>query len=114
MRQLRLRIRPQQTRNPNGRRKAVTEIRKRLSYNVIMYRFRLGLTQQGLADRCRWSESYIARIELGLVNLSLDNLEKLAVRLECTECDLCTKRDIDEINRVNRFKYRKRAAKWLA
>jgi transcriptional regulator with XRE-family HTH domain len=113
MRQLRLRLRLPPTRNAN-RRKASSELLQVIAYNAIMYRFRARLTQQELADQCGWQKEYIVRFELGLVNIMLAHLERIADALECTFEDLATERQIDKINKVNRVRYGKRAAQWLA
>jgi predicted transcriptional regulator len=79
-----------------------------------MYRFRNGLTQRDLAILCGWDKEYVVRIEYGLVNMPLAHIDKLVDTLECTLEDLLTSKNIDELNRINRFKQRKRAAKGLA
>jgi len=69
-------------------RKASPEIRWRLSTNVERLRQARGDTQQELAKRCGLSKTYIGNVEQGTVNISLANLEALAIGLRCSEEDL--------------------------
>jgi transcriptional regulator with XRE-family HTH domain len=69
-------------------RKASPEIRWRLSTNVKRLRHARGYTQHRLGKLCGLSETYISDVEQGTVNISLANLEALAIGLRCSEADL--------------------------
>ena len=45
------------------------------------------MSQQNLADLLGTDRQYIWRIEKGLVNLSLDYLDKIIIQLKCTHMD---------------------------
>ena len=64
------------------------EIRWRLSTNVKSRRRARGHTQKELAKICGLSKTYISDVEQGAVNISLTNLERLALGLCCSEEDL--------------------------
>ena len=53
-------------------------IRKVLGTHVKYYRFKIGYTQEQLAEKCDISPRYISDIENAKRNISLDNLEVLA------------------------------------
>jgi transcriptional regulator with XRE-family HTH domain len=61
---------------------------RQLSTNLKTLRRARGYTQQVLASRCGFRKSYISNVEQGTVNISLANLEALAVGLDCTAGDL--------------------------
>jgi transcriptional regulator with XRE-family HTH domain len=63
----------------------------RLGRNVRLHRQWLGLTQAELAERCGMPPSYVGAVEQGTVNITLANLERLAVGLNCWEADLLWK-----------------------
>ena len=69
-------------------RKASPEVRWRLSTNVKRLRHARGYTQQELLRLCGLSKAYISNVEQGVVNISLANLEVLAIGLRCCEADL--------------------------
>jgi len=72
----------------NQNRKASPEILWRLSTNLRKLRQARGYTQQELAKICGFSNSYIGNVEQGTVNITLANLETLAIGLGCAEEDL--------------------------
>jgi transcriptional regulator with XRE-family HTH domain len=72
----------------NQNRKASPEILWRLSTNLRQLRLARGYTQQELAKICGFSKSYIGNVEQGTVNITLANLETLAIGLNCAEEDL--------------------------
>lgn len=72
----------------NENRKASPELRWRLATNLKMLRKARGYTQQELARRSGLTRNYISNIEQETVNISLANLEALAIGLECSEVDL--------------------------
>ncbi len=58
------------------------------SKNIKNRRLQLGLTQQGLADRCRKTIRYINFLENSAQNITMDTLESIATALECKAVDL--------------------------
>jgi len=72
----------------NKNRKASPELRWRLATNLKKLREARGYTQQELARRSGLTRNYISNIEQETVNISLANLEALAVGLDCSEEDL--------------------------
>lgn len=48
----------------------------------------LGMSQEGLADRCGVHWTFLGQVERGMRNLSLHNLLKLADGLELDPCEL--------------------------
>lgn len=70
------------------KRKASSEILSVLATNLKKLREARGYTQQELARRCGFSNSYIGDIEQETVNITLANLEALAKGLECSAEDL--------------------------
>jgi transcriptional regulator with XRE-family HTH domain len=73
---------------PAGHRKPSTEICYRLADNLRRYRHYRGYTQHQLARQCGFSNSYIGDVEQGIVNITLANLEALAMGLRCGEDEL--------------------------
>lgn len=59
-----------------------------LGQRVKKYRRQLGLTMEEMAYRCGLHASYIALLEGGKRNPSLDTLEKVALGLDVQLCDL--------------------------
>ena len=59
-----------------------TEITKRFGDAVRKRRSELGISQEELAHRCNLHRTYIGDIERGERNVSLKNIEKLAVALQ--------------------------------
>ncbi len=51
---------------------------------VRKLRLKRGISQEELADRCRLHRTYISDIELGKRNLSLENIERIAISLNMT------------------------------
>jgi transcriptional regulator with XRE-family HTH domain len=62
--------------------------RRILAKKIKLLRFSRGWSQETLADLCGFSRSYIANIESGKHNLSLDNLERLAEAFEVPIAEL--------------------------
>jgi transcriptional regulator with XRE-family HTH domain len=56
-------------------------LREILATNLRRIRAGQGLSQEALADLCQIDRTYISGIERGLRNISIDNLERLAVAL---------------------------------
>jgi len=72
----------------NKNRKASPELRRRLATNLKHLRAARGYTQQELARLTGLTRNYISNIEQETVNISLANLEALAIGLGCSEADL--------------------------
>lgn len=64
------------------------EILARLSFNLKRLRRARAYTQHGLAARCGFPNSYVGDIEQENVNITLANLERLAIGLDCDLYDL--------------------------
>ncbi len=56
----------------------------RFGHAVRSKRLSLGLTQEELAEKAELHRTYIADIERGTRNVSLQNIEKLALALGCS------------------------------
>jgi transcriptional regulator with XRE-family HTH domain len=72
----------------NQNRKASPELRHRLAINLKKLREARGYTQMALARRSGINHGYISKVERELKNLTLANLEALAIALGCSEADL--------------------------
>ena len=57
-------------------------VRKVLSDNVKYYRFKIGLTQEELAEKCDVSPRYLSDIENSRGNIPIDTLEVIAYYLK--------------------------------
>ena len=68
-------------------------VREALGKNVRSLRKGQDLTQAGLAEKARLHRTYVADIERGARNVSLENIHKIADALEVSISELC--RDID-------------------
>jgi transcriptional regulator with XRE-family HTH domain len=64
------------------------DIRERFGFAVKMRREELGLTQEGLADKAGIHRTYLSDIERGSRNLSLINVERVAVALSLSLSEL--------------------------
>ena len=56
----------------------IPNIRKVLGANVKFYRYKLGYTQEQLAEKCDLSPRYISDIENHNGNIPIDTLENMA------------------------------------
>jgi transcriptional regulator with XRE-family HTH domain len=70
------------------KRKPSHEILWRLATNLKRLRQARGYTQHQLSRHCGFPNSYIGDIEQENVNITLANLEALAIGLSCSEIDL--------------------------
>ena len=61
-----------------------------LAANLRSSRKRLGISQEELADRAHVHRTYVGAVERGEVNLSIDNIPRLAVALGVLAADLLT------------------------
>ncbi len=69
-------------------REKAQSIRVRFGLAVRKRRQELSISQEELADRAELHRTYISDIERGRRNLSLDNIEKLALALELSLSEL--------------------------
>ena len=73
--------------NPNyskmGNRMQKSSLKEIVSQNIRAFRIEAGLTQQEVADRAGFKVSYVARLESGPQNISLEVLERIANGLKC-------------------------------
>ena len=60
------------------------DILTRYGQAVRKIRLERGISQEELADRCGLHRTYISDIELGKRNLSLENIEHIAISLNKT------------------------------
>ena len=61
---------------------AITTARLRFATNMRIARQQLGISQEELADRCGLHRTYIGSVERGERNISVDNMETIAIALE--------------------------------
>ncbi|HEX5736264.1 MAG TPA: helix-turn-helix transcriptional regulator [Blastocatellia bacterium] len=64
------------------KRKGTPKIKERFGLAVRKRRNELGISQEGLAERAGLHRTYVADIERGIRNVSIENVEKLAIGLE--------------------------------
>lgn len=62
--------------------KNIIHLRKVFSNNLKEYRKEKGLSQEELANICDLHRTYIGSVERGERNISIDNMEKIAIALE--------------------------------
>ena len=74
-----------------GKRRSGPDIRERFGTAVKFRREELGLTQEDLAEKARIHRTYLSDVERGTRNLSLINIERLALALSITLPELFTK-----------------------
>jgi transcriptional regulator with XRE-family HTH domain len=67
-------------------------LRRVIGANVRRLRGTRGLTQEQLAELIDSDQPYVSEIEGGLINLSADILQSLAVALGVTPRELCDER----------------------
>lgn len=59
-----------------------------LATNIRLRRGILHISQESLAERAGLHRTYIGAIERGQQNVSIDNIEKIAIALGCSVSDL--------------------------
>ena len=69
-------------------------LRRIIGANVRRLRTARGLTQERLAELIDSDQPYVSEIEGGLVNLTADILQSLAVALGVTPRELCDERRV--------------------
>lgn len=70
-------------------------LREILAINLRRIRAEKELSQETLADLCGMDRTYISGIERGLRNVSIDNLERLALALRLKPWQLIRRSDAD-------------------
>ncbi|MFP3549141.1 helix-turn-helix transcriptional regulator [Paraburkholderia sp. SIMBA_049] len=64
------------------------ELRTRISTNIKIFRGKLGMSQEALADRAGLHRTHISQLERGTLNLGLDTLIVIAAALGVEEVEL--------------------------
>jgi transcriptional regulator with XRE-family HTH domain len=62
--------------------------RQRLAANLRRLRRERGLSQEGLADRCGLHRTIVGAVERAERNISIDNIERLAIALDLDVAEL--------------------------
>lgn len=65
-----------------------TSLREILAGNVRLVRKNLGFSQERLADRAGLHRTYIGSVERAEINVSIDNIEKIAAALKVPAAEL--------------------------
>ncbi len=65
-------------------------LRQRLGQAVRRLRKEAGYSQESFADACGLHRTYMGSVERGEVNISLDNIERIAKTLRLTAGELLT------------------------
>lgn len=63
-----------------------------LGENVKFFRLRNKISQEDFAEKCGLHRTYISSVERGLRNISLTNIEKIALALKIEPYELLKKR----------------------
>ena len=72
----------------NYEKASITSTRRILAKKIKLLRYSRGWSQETLAELCGFSRSYIANIESGKHNVSIDNLERIAQAFEVPIAEL--------------------------
>jgi len=65
-----------------------TETRKRFAENLRKERGKKKLSQEALADAAKLHRTYVGSVERGERNITIDNIERLAIALGVTPASL--------------------------
>jgi transcriptional regulator with XRE-family HTH domain len=68
-------------------------VRNRLSTNLKLFRGKLSMSQEVLADRAGLHRTHVSQIERGNANVALDTIVALAMALGVSEAQLLTEQD---------------------
>ena len=71
------------------------DIKERFGFAIKKRRYEIGLSQQVFAERAGLRRTYIADVERGARNLSLENIEKLAKALQLPISELFAKYGVE-------------------
>lgn len=72
----------------NNSEKNISKLQERIALNVKIFRLRMGLSQEELADICGYHRTYIGSIERSERNITVSTLEALAVALKVEPTEL--------------------------
>lgn len=71
-------------------------LRQILADNIKKNRNKLGLSQEELADLCNLHRTYISDVERCNRNISIDNIEKIALALKMPAFELLTEGKVEK------------------
>lgn len=66
----------------------MNNLREILSTNIKKYRATQNMSQEDLAFKCKLHRTYISDVERNVRNISIDNIEKIALALNVSPADL--------------------------
>lgn len=69
------------------------KIEEKLGLKIKQLRNKIGISQEELAFRCDLHRTYISSVELGKRNVSIKNIEKIALALEVEIIELFKTKD---------------------
>lgn len=75
-------------------------LRQILAYNIKNNRNKLGLSQEELADLCSLHRTYISDVERCNRNISIDNIEKIALALKIPAFELLMENKNENIKNI--------------
>lgn len=77
-------------------------LKELLIFNIKYYRYKIGISQELLAERCHLSSRYITDIERGIHCPTINKLEVIANALELEPYELFQNpnRDVEIVNKI--------------